>query len=88
MDNHIAGIEIHYGDGRPLRLNVAGPDERVAKISGFLHTIGDPIGDVVRVSDSPGAYLRAINQKGVPAISPLPDARHYSIIITHSGRHI
>lgn len=34
-------------------------------------------GGVIRVSDSPGADLRAIHQKGVPAISPLQDARHY-----------
>jgi carboxypeptidase Q len=77
LDNHVAAIEIDYGDGRPLGLNVAGPDERIAKISELLHAIGDPIGGVVRVSDSPGADLEAINQKGVPAISPLQDARHY-----------
>jgi carboxypeptidase Q len=77
LDNHVAAIEIDYGDGRPLGLNVAGPDERVAKISELLHVIGDPIGGVVKVSDSPGADLKAINQKGVPAISPLQDARHY-----------
>jgi carboxypeptidase Q len=77
LDNHVAAIEIDDGDGRPLGLKVAGPDERVAKISELLHVIGDPIGGVLRVSDSPGADLRAINQKGVPAISPLQDARHY-----------
>jgi len=77
LGSHVAAIEIDDGDGRALGLNVAGPDERVAKISELLHAIGDPIGGVVRVSDSPGADLRAINQKGVPAISPLQDARHY-----------
>jgi carboxypeptidase Q len=77
LDNHIAAIEIDYGDGRPLGLNVSGPDERVAKILEFLHAIGDPIGGVVRMSDSPGADLRAIRQRGVPAIAPLQDARHY-----------
>jgi carboxypeptidase Q len=77
LDGHIAAIEIDYGDGRPLGLNVAGPDERVARIAELLHVIGDPIGGVVTVSDSPGADLRAINQKGLPAISPLQDARHY-----------
>jgi carboxypeptidase Q len=77
LDNHVVAIEIDDGDGRPLGLKVAGPDERVAKISELLHVIGDPIGGVVRVSDSPGADLRAVNQKGVPAISPLQDARHY-----------
>jgi Zn-dependent M28 family amino/carboxypeptidase len=77
LEFHVAAIEIDYGDGRPLGLNVAGPDGRVAKISQILHAIGDPIGGVVRVSDSPGADLKTINQKGVPAISPLQDARHY-----------
>ena len=77
LDNHVAAIEIDDGDGRPLGLDVAGPDERVAKILEVLHKVGDPIGGVVRVSDSPGADLEEINQKGVPAISPLQDARHY-----------
>lgn len=77
LDNHVAAIEIDYGDGRPVGLNLAGPDERVAKISEVLHAVGDPVGGIVRGSDSPGADLKAINQKGVPAISPLQDARHY-----------
>jgi hypothetical protein len=77
LNNHVAAIEIDYGDGRPLGLNIAGPDERVAKISQPLHAVGDPIGGVVRVKDSPAPDLRAINQKGVPAISPLQDARRY-----------
>jgi len=77
LDNHVAAIEIDYGDGRPLGLNVAGPDQRVAKLWEVLHNISDPVGGIVRVSDSPGADLKAINQKGVPAISPLQDARHY-----------
>ena len=76
LDNHVAVIEIDYGDGRPLGLNLAGPEERVAKVSKLLQIIADPIGGVVRVGDSPGADLKAINQKGVPAISPLQDARH------------
>lgn len=77
LDNHLVAIEVDYGDGRPLGLNLAGPDERVAKILPILHAIGDPIGGIVRVSDSPGADLKTINQKGVPAISPLQEARHY-----------
>jgi carboxypeptidase Q len=77
LQNHIAAIEVDYGDGRPLALNVAGSDSRVAPISEVLHKIGDPIGGVVRVSDSPGADLKAINQRGVPAIAPLQDARYY-----------
>jgi carboxypeptidase Q len=77
LDNHIAAIEIDYGDGRPLGLNVAGPDERVAKLAEVLHTVADPVGGILRVSDSPGADLRSINDKGVPAIAPLQDARHY-----------
>jgi len=31
----------------------------------------------VRVSDSPGVDLTAMNKTGVPAISPLQEARHY-----------
>jgi Zn-dependent M28 family amino/carboxypeptidase len=77
LHNHVAAIEIDYGDGRPLGLNVSGTDERVGQISDSLHKIADPIGGVLRVSDSPGTDLRVINQKGVPAIAPLQDARHY-----------
>ena len=62
-------IEIDYGDGRPLGLNVAGTEERVAPISEILDMIADPIDGVLRVSDSPGADLRPINNKGVPAIT-------------------
>jgi Zn-dependent M28 family amino/carboxypeptidase len=77
LRDHVAAIEIDYGDGRPLALNVAGTDERVTPISEVLHTIADPIGGVVRVTDSPGADLETINQRGVPAIAPLQDARQY-----------
>ena len=77
LDNHVAAIEIDYGDGRAFGLNLAGPDARVAKILEVLHTVGDPVGGVVKSTDSPGADLREINQKGVPAISPLQDARRY-----------
>jgi carboxypeptidase Q len=77
LADHIAAIEIDYGDGRPLALNVAGRDERVASISDVLDTIADPVGGIVRVSESPGVDLKPINEKGVPAISPLQDARHY-----------
>lgn len=77
LQDHVAAIEMDYGDGRPLALNVASSDERVAPILKVLDAIADPIGGVVRVGESPGSDLRAINQKGVPAISPLQDARQY-----------
>ena len=77
LHDHVAAIEIDYGDGRPLALHLAGTEERVAPISEVLHTIADPIGGVVLVTDSPGVDLEAINQKGVPAIAPLQDARYY-----------
>lgn len=77
LHDHLAAIEIDYGDGKPLALNVAGTDERLAPISEVLRTVADPIGGLVRVSDSPGVDLEAIYQKGVPAIAPLQDARHY-----------
>ena len=77
LANHVAAIEIDYGDGRPLALEVAGTDERVSPISDVLHAIADPFGGIVRVKESPGSDLEPINEKGVPAISPLQDARHY-----------
>ena len=77
LANHVAAIEIDDGDGRPLALKVAGTDERVSPISDILHTIADPIGGILRVNESPGSDLEPINEKGVPAISPLQDARHY-----------
>ena len=77
LRDHIAAIEIDYGDGRPVGLSVSATDSRLAPISATLETIANPIGGVVRVSDSPGADLKAINQAGVPGISPLQDGRHY-----------
>jgi Zn-dependent M28 family amino/carboxypeptidase len=77
LPNHIAAVELDYGDGRPLGLNVCATDERVASLSALLQAIAEPIGGIVRVSDSPGVDLTAINNAGVPAISPLQDARHY-----------
>lgn len=77
LESHIAAIEIDYGDGRPLALNIAGTDERIAPISEILQTIADPIGGVIRLHESPGTDIEPINEKGVPAISPLQDARHY-----------
>lgn len=73
LRDHVAAIEIDYGDGRPLGINVAGADQRLAPILQILHTVAEPMGGVVRVSDSPGADLEAINQAGVPAIAPLQD---------------
>lgn len=75
--NYVAAIEIDDGDGRPLGLNVAGTDDRVRPISDVLHQLSDPIGSVVRVSESPGADLKMINQRGVPAIAPVQDTHRY-----------
>jgi carboxypeptidase Q len=75
--NHIAAVEIDYGDGRPLGLSVCASDDRIAPLSAVLRAIADPVGGVVNVSDSPGVDLTAMNKAGVPAISPLQDARSY-----------
>lgn len=77
LPNHTAAVELDYGDGRPLGLNVCASEERFAPLSALLQAIAEPIGGVVRVNDSPGVDLTAINKAGVPAISPLQDARHY-----------
>jgi carboxypeptidase Q len=77
LPNHIAAVELDYGDGRPLGLNVCASDERFAPLSALLQAIAEPIGGVVRVSDSPGVDLTSMSKAGVPAISPLQDARHY-----------
>jgi Iap family predicted aminopeptidase len=77
LRDHVAAIEIDYGDGRPLGLNVAATDERLMPISNVLNEIANPIGGFVRVNDSPGSDLELINQRGVPAIAPLQDARSY-----------
>lgn len=77
LHNHIVAVEIDYGDGRPLGLNVSATEGKLRSISPILKAIADPIGGIVNVSDAPGADLRAINQAGVPAIAPLQDARHY-----------
>ncbi|HKW87498.1 MAG TPA: M28 family peptidase [Candidatus Acidoferrales bacterium] len=77
LRDHVAAIEIDYGDGRPLALNVAGTDERLAPIGDILHIISEPIGGIVRVSESPGVDVTAICEAGVPAIAPLQDGRHY-----------
>lgn len=77
LHDHVAAIEIDYGDGQPLGLNVAATEDKLAPISPILMAIADPIGGLVNVSDAPGADLRAVNQAGVPAIAPLQDARHY-----------
>ena len=77
LPDHIAAIEIDYGDGRPMGLKVAATDERMAQIYPILKEIGDPIGGIVKVDGSPAVDLRALNQAGVPAIAPLQDARHY-----------
>jgi Zn-dependent M28 family amino/carboxypeptidase len=75
--NHIAAFEIDYGDGRPLGLSVCASEDRIAPLSTVLQAIADAVGGVVNVSDSPGVDLIAMNKAGVPAISPLQDARNY-----------
>src|SRR6266508_1352637 len=77
LHNHVAAIELDYGDGRPLGLNVCASEDRLVQLSGLLHAIGDPIGGVFNMANSHGTDLAAMNQAGVPAISPLQDARHY-----------
>jgi carboxypeptidase Q len=77
LANHVAAIEVDYGDGRPIALNVAGTVERVAPISEILHEIADSIGGVRRANDSPATDIRPMNEKGVVAIAPMQDARHY-----------
>ena len=77
LHDHVAAIEIDYGDGRPLGLEVSALDERFAPISPILETIAAPMGGVLKVSESPGSDLAAINQAGVPVMAPLQDARHY-----------
>ena len=77
LPDHVAAIEIDYGDGRPLGFEVSAHEERFASISPILETIAGPMGGVMKVSESPGSDLAAINQAGVPAMAPLQDARHY-----------
>ena len=77
LPNHVAAIELDWGDGRPLGLNVCATDERLAPLSALLQAIAEPTGGLARVSDSPGVDLTAMSRAGVPAISPLQDARHY-----------
>jgi len=77
LPNHIAAVELDYGDGCPLGLNVCASDERFAPLSTLFRAIAEPIGGVVRVSESPGVDLTAMSEAGVPAVSPLQDARHY-----------
>jgi carboxypeptidase Q len=77
LPNHIAAVELDFGDARPLGLQVHASHDRLAPLSSILHAIGDPVGGVVNVEDSPGVDLSAMNQLGVPAMAPLQDARRY-----------
>ena len=77
LPNHIAAVELDYGDGRPLGLSIHATNDRFSILAPVLHTIADPLGGVVRVDKSPGADLRFICEAGVPVIAPLQDARHY-----------
>jgi carboxypeptidase Q len=58
-------------------ISEAANHDKFAPLSAVLHAIGDPVGGVARVDDSPGADLTAMNLAGVPAIAPLQDTRHY-----------
>jgi carboxypeptidase Q len=77
LQDHIAAIEIDFGDGRPLGLVVCGSDARLAPLYPAIRAIADPIGGVVNASESPGMDLIAMNEAGVPAMSPFQDARSY-----------
>ncbi len=77
LANHIAAIEIDSGDGRPIGIEVHATEARLAPLAKALHIIGDPIGGVANVDDSPGADIDSMNQAGVPSISPRQDVRHY-----------
>jgi carboxypeptidase Q len=77
LANHVAAVELDYGDGRPLGLNVCANQGRLQLLAALLHAVGDQIGGVFQVDASPGADLGPMNQAGVPAISPLQDTRHY-----------
>lgn len=77
LADHIAAVELEYGDGRPLGLKVSAGSDRLASLAELLHAIGDGVGGVVIVDASPGVDLTAMNQAGVPAIAPLQDTRHY-----------
>ena len=77
LANHVAAIELDYGDGRPLGLKVQATEQRFEPISSALHSIGDPAGGVIRVESSPAVDIGPINRLGVPAIAPLQDTRRY-----------
>lgn len=77
LPRHIAAVELDYGDGRSLALEVHGTKDRLSPISPILRAIADSDGGLINVDESPGADLRAISAAGVPAIAPLQEARHY-----------
>ncbi|MBV9181390.1 MAG: M20/M25/M40 family metallo-hydrolase [Acidobacteria bacterium] len=54
LKDHVAAIEIDYGDGRPLALSVAGIPQRVAPISGTLHKVGDHLAVLSESQTAPG----------------------------------
>ncbi len=77
LANHLAAIEIDMGDGRPVGLSVHGNADRRSRLSRILRAVGDSMGGVTEVAESPGPDLTEMNLAGVPAIAPLQDARHY-----------
>ena len=77
LGNHVAAIELDYGDGRPLGLKVCGTPERLAPISALVSTIAGPFGGVVPVDSSPAVDIAPLGEAGVPTMAPLQDAREY-----------
>jgi carboxypeptidase Q len=77
LENHVAAVELDYGDGRPLDLKVRGSESRLKPVAGILSAIGEPIGGLIPVDRSPAVDIEPLNEAGVPGIAPLQDAREY-----------
>lgn len=77
LRDHVAAVELDYGDGRPLGLKVRGGEARMAPIASVLAAIAEPIGGLISVDDSPAVDIGPLNKAGVPCIAPLQDAREY-----------
>ena len=77
LPKHIAAVELDYGDGRPVGIEVHAAEDRLASISSVLQAIANAEGGLISVDDSPGSDLRATSATGVPVIAPLQEAQHY-----------
>lgn len=77
LQNHVAALELDYGDGRPLGLKVRGSESRLKPIADILSAIAEPIGGLIAVDRSPAVDIGPLNEAGVPGIAPLQDAREY-----------